>query len=195
MGSASIRRRPHCFTLKHQLEKLVATGQTAEGAMTRWSDHADVQTALQIGKEEARAALNITLHVDSALVEMLGNAVKKYGMVKGPFAHSAIASPFLCLGSKPTSNLTAYYVENMGLTDLGSTLMGKRMVSDWEALPPQMRKSLVGDSMASLHLRVTGFCFACRIFQSQAGLYQPIYSVHSRFNLQLPHLNHPTSPM
>jgi hypothetical protein len=146
----------------------MAVGQTAEGAMMRWNHHSDIQTALQIGPEEARAALNITLYVDGDLVTNLGQAVKKYGMVKGPFAHSAIASQLLCLGSKPTQHLPAYYTENMALTKDGSKLMGLRMIGDWEALPSQMRKSLTGDTMPIVHLRVTSFCFAARLFQSQA---------------------------
>jgi hypothetical protein len=170
MGSAATRRRPHAFVLRHQLMKMMAAGISMENSMARWSQFADVRTALQVSKDEAKATANITMNADKDLVEVLGTAVKKFGFIKGPVAHSALASNCICLGSKPQgAGITSYYAENMALDAFGSKLLADRMIGDWLALPPAMRKSWTGDSIGILHLKVTGFVFACRIFQSQVA--------------------------
>jgi hypothetical protein len=175
MSTAAIRRRPHAFTLRHQLIKMSTTGIGVETSMSRWIEFANVRTALQVSKDEAKATINITLHAEKNLVMELEGAVKKYGMIKGPLAHSGLASNYICLGSKAGSAggmapITSYYTENCVLDEKSCVWMAKRMIDDWIVLPPGMRKAWTSDTIGMLHLKVTAFGFAARIFQTQAGI-------------------------
>lgn len=137
-------------------------------------------SALAIGPEEARAALNLAKHCGSDLVGTLRGLVTKYGMFRGPITHGALASSFICLGSKSTGAAECHS-DKLVLDDAASALLALRIAADYEDLPASMRKSCGAPELQQLHLRVTGFCYAMKLFQEKVSA--AIYN-HEAPNLQ-----------
>lgn len=166
LASTSTRRRPNAFTWLHQITRLSKAGQSVENSMSRWQEVSSIACALSIGPEEAKAALNLSKHCSASFVSEMRRLVVKYGMFRGPVTHAALASPLVCMGSSVQGTVTPYYQGHLKLDEYSSLLLAKRIGKDYEDLPSTMRRSCGVPELGVLHLRVTGFGLALRLFQA-----------------------------
>ena len=151
MATTSTRRLPNCFNHLHQLRKLEILGRTAGTDLSDWSRKNGVMKAFNIGPTEAAAALNLAKNVPVAFVERLQQLVQKYGFLRGPITHSALALDCICLGKGP--NMTSpKWTDDLKNDEYTLLLLAQRIERDWEATPKSMRKSLTPQLMAQKQL-------------------------------------------
>eukprot|EP00969_Alexandrium_andersonii_P166145 7341197-Alexandrium_andersonii.AAC.1 len=141
-------------------------GQSFNSHSERWASYAGVG-ALQMGRAESDAASNLAQHCDPAFVAVLEKAAKKYGVVRGPITHDAIASHFVRLNDGPSCPTSSYWEMSMKNSPESLLLMAQRVVKDWEDAPSGLRHSLAAKDMPQYQVLSAGFAFMLREFQAK----------------------------
>lgn len=186
LSSVLTRRRPNCFTWMFQIRKLMATGLSAEATVASWSQASAVSAILAISTDEAKAALNLVSGCSEDFVNAMKALAEKYGMSKGPVAHSLLASPLVCLNNGPPHMSTIW--EN-GLKNTNHTLamLALRLQSDWENMPRAMRKVATPADLALLQPRCGAFAFLVRLLQAEISadhFHRELPALEVRFGLK-----------
>ena len=145
MASASTRVRPNAFVHLYQVKMMVqASGLDAETALSRWSEVSEVSKLLAISQDEARAAANLAVKVPGEVVQVLQDAVQKYGLQRGPVSQAILASPIICLGYSP-SHADSEYREALKNGPEALMMLAERRVKGMEekrSMPYSIQYSL-----------------------------------------------------
>ncbi len=162
LASAALRRKPNAFNYVHQLGRLALVGK--DGDIMRWSNVRSLTSVFQIGTGEAQAALNLAKRTSKTFVAIVSAAVRKYGMVRGPVTHDALASDAIVL-DMPPADLPPTWAAKCKNTDYSLQLLAQRLVGDFEATHPSVRKPATKDDIKSLQRLCCTFAYARDVFK------------------------------
>ena len=102
-----------------------------------------------MGVVEAKALTAIATKLPAEAVQIFHRAAEKYGMWKGPISHAGLGSDLLALGAGPDVSCPVW-TQKMKNDSATVVLIATRVVSDYEELPPAMRKSAGPNMIAQL---------------------------------------------
>eukprot|EP00969_Alexandrium_andersonii_P010381 452763-Alexandrium_andersonii.AAC.1 len=77
---------------------MMKVGMDADSCMSLWQMKTQAIAVLQIGANEAAAAMNLASLCSKKFVDILQSSVGKYGMHRGPISHEALSNRIVGLG-------------------------------------------------------------------------------------------------
>ena len=101
LSSVMTRTKPNAFTHLHQLNKKSALGERLDDLITQWLNVRVAREVYGMGPTEAQAVVNLFRGIPPVALDMLQTSVAKFGMVRGPITHQALACKAVCIGFCP----------------------------------------------------------------------------------------------
>jgi hypothetical protein len=163
MQNLMTRTRPNAFNHLFQIRKMERLGSNAETTMTKWQQSRQIMAAFAMGSSEAKAALNLAQHMYFEFVNLLQDMVIKWGFLRGPITHEALASKWVCLNEGPKLPASAYWRHNARTDNYASELMGKRIRVQYEEAPDGHRKTCNESDIEKLQGLCAAMSFAYRV--------------------------------
>lgn len=156
------RSKPNAFNHLHQLQRKLALGESLDKMISQWQNPKVARAVYGMGATEATAVINLMKFIPVSCVERLRLMATKYGMVKGPITHQALASKAICVGYTPdvSSNIWKTMVNTENIVDM----LVRRLVQGWVDLPAGLRKSVGPDQVQAMQKIVGAFNVAVTVF-------------------------------
>ena len=114
-----------------------------------WRNPKTAREIFGLGPLEAQATINLMKHIPDAAVAILAVSASKWGMVKGPLTHAALAAKEFTVGFTTDCASPDWKRHMVNDCDV-VVLMAMRLVKDWTDLPPAMRRPCGVEQVATL---------------------------------------------
>ncbi|CAK9045232.1 unnamed protein product [Durusdinium trenchii] len=142
LASTTTRRSPHCFNFLRQVEVLSKASFGSAKQHKDWGSATAIVRAFQIGKAEAAAVSNLQSGVEKEVVVILKKEVSIRGL-RSYLGHEIVAKGLFNTGYSSSSGATEQWVSVC--TNLDDCKLVKlfiqRLSSDWDQLPPGMKRA------------------------------------------------------
>lgn len=130
--------------------------ESVDSLISQWSNVKLARDVFGMGPTESAAVINLMTAIPPTAVEVLKRCAARFGMVRGAFSHAALAQKAMCVGFVPDTP-SPEWQRRMVNTEETVQLLVARLVSDYEAMPANMRKPAGPDQVVSLQKVVASF--------------------------------------
>ncbi|CAK9032889.1 unnamed protein product [Durusdinium trenchii] len=148
-AASTLRRRPNCFNLLHQLQFLQQGGLSAEQSVRHLKAQENVAafaSAFSVGAKESQAAVNLLQNIPVGIKNKLTELARKYTQARF-ITHESLAMNLLNVGFNSASGPFSAWKPHLVNTERLLEVVISRMESDWVNLAPKMRKAWTGKDL------------------------------------------------
>lgn len=167
MASVATRSKPNAFNALHQLQRRLKQGDTVEQVLKAMEGKQGLK-AFGFSAGEGAAVVNLVHHIPVSSKDIYAAAVSEFGMVKGPLTHAALGHACMRPGFQPEL-LGDDWAVAMKNTTSSLNLVAERLVMDFKATPPGLRKPAGAPEVQ----RMTRICRAWELVLQKFGSQVP----------------------
>ncbi|CAK9104678.1 Uncharacterized protein SCF082_LOCUS48825, partial [Durusdinium trenchii] len=140
MASVQTRSKPNAFNALHQLQRRLKHGETVEQVIGHMETGKSLKSIFGLSGAEGAAVFNLVHHLPTACKNIYERGVAEFGIVKGPITHAGLGCHAMRVNFAPDL-IASDWSANMKNTQSSLLLVAERIVGDFKALPPGLRKS------------------------------------------------------